>query len=204
MDKRCFKEGSQSLLRQGILLEYATMCWNVVAVGLLIFEAIRTRSIAILGFGFDSFIEIGASIVVVWQLRKANDNRQRQSLRIISILFAGLVAYIGIASISSLVRHRHPDSSMLGIAWLFLTLFVMLALAAGKESVGKKMGNPVLRTEARVTLVDAYLAGFVLLGLLSTRYMGWWWADSIASLGIVLYGIRESRHAWKESKASAI
>jgi divalent metal cation (Fe/Co/Zn/Cd) transporter len=197
-------DGSRLLLKRGLRLEYATLSWNVVAVGLLLWEAIRTRSIAILGFGLDSFIEIGASIVVIWQLRDRSERRQRQALRIVSILFAGLAAYIGITSSLSLLWRVHPGASKLGIVWLFLTFFVMLALAAGKGSVGKKIDNSVLCTEARVTLVDAYLAGFVLLGLALNQYEGWWWADPMAGLVIVAYGVRESRHAWEESKPRAI
>jgi divalent metal cation (Fe/Co/Zn/Cd) transporter len=193
-------ENTQSLLNEGLLLEYATLSWNVVTVGLLFVLATRTSSVAIPGFGLDSFIEIGASTVVVWQLRQQNHSHQRKALRIISVLFAGLACYIGLMAGISLIRHSHPHVSMLGIVWLFLTLLAMLALAAAKQRVGRKMQNAVLLTEPRVTLVDAYLAGSVLIGLLLNRFLGWWWADAVAGLVIVFYGIRESVHAWEESK----
>jgi divalent metal cation (Fe/Co/Zn/Cd) transporter len=195
------KDDGLSLLQRGLQLEYATLLWNVVAVAVLLVTALRTHSIAILGLGLDSLIEIGASIVVVWQLRSSNEQRRRRALRIISVLFAGLAAYIGMTAVLSLVRHIHPGTSTLGLVWLLLTFIAMLILAAGKQSVGKKMGNDVLLTEARVTLVDAYLAGSVLLGLLLNRYVGWWWADPLAALVIVFYGIRESHHAWGEGKS---
>ncbi len=201
MDPIPQNEDPQSLLKQGLLLEYATLSWNIVAVGLLLFAAMRSRSIAILGFALDSFIEIGASIVVVWQLRHRSPSYQRRALRIISVLFAGLASYIGINAGFSLLRQTHPGVSTTGIVWLGLTLLVMLALAAAKQSVGRKLNNAVLLTESRVTLVDAHLAGSVLAGLLLNRYMGWWWADALAGLIIVFYGIRESHHAWKASKS---
>ncbi len=192
-------DDAASLLRKGLRLEYTTLSWNVIAVALLLTTAVKTRSVAILGFGLDSFIEIGASIVVVWQLRNSSEVRRRRALRIISVLFAGLAAYIAITATISLVRHARPGASMLGIVWLLLTFIAMLILAAGKHRVGKKLSNDVLLTESRVTLVDAYLAGSVLVGLLLNRYAGWWWADPLAGLVIVFYGIRESRHAWQES-----
>jgi divalent metal cation (Fe/Co/Zn/Cd) transporter len=73
------------------------------------------------------------------------------------------------------------------------------ALAIGKERVGTKLDNPVLRAEARVTMVDAYLAGSVLVGLVLNAALGWWWADPVAGLVIVFYGVKEGRHAWKEA-----
>lgn len=75
----------------------------------------------------------------------------------------------------------------------------MLALAVGKARTGAKLDNAVLKTEARVTLVDAYLAGSVLVGLLLNALLGWWWADSVAGLVIVFYGFKEGWHAWVES-----
>ncbi|MES2222572.1 MAG: cation transporter [Acidobacteriota bacterium] len=195
---RSTRDEAVSLLQKGLQLEYATLLWNVVAVAVLLASAFRSHSIAILGFGFDSLIEIGASIVVVWQLRKSNEQRRRRALRIISILFAGLAAYIGIAVGLSIVQRIRPGNSTFGLVWLLLTFVAMLLLAAGKRRVGCGLGNDVLLTEARVTCVDAYLAGSVLLGLLLNRYLDWWWADPLAALVIVVYAIRESRHAWIE------
>ena len=190
----------RSLLRKGLLLEYATLAWNVVAVGVLLVTAIKTHSVATLGFGLDSFLEIGASLVVVWQLRDSSKQYQKRALCILSLLFAGLAAFLGTTAVVSLIRHLRPGTSTLGIAWLLLTFMVMLGLAAGKLVIGRRLDNVVLLTEARVTLVDAYLAGSVLAGLLLNRFAGWWWADSLAGLLIVFYGIRESHHAWAESR----
>jgi divalent metal cation (Fe/Co/Zn/Cd) transporter len=80
--------------------------------------------------------------------------------------------------------------------WLALTCLAMLALAYGKARTGAALGNPVLQTEARVTVVDAYLAGAVLVGLVLNALLGWWWADPLAGLVIVYYGIKEGWHAW--------
>lgn len=190
---------AKSLLRQGLLLEFATLGWNVIAVCLLLATAITARSVAFLGFGLDSLIEIGASVVVVWQLRDGSEERQRRALRIISLLFMALAVYIAFAAILALVHRVRPARSMIGTVWLTLTLVVMLALAAGKQWVGKRIPNPVLLAEARVTLVDAYLAGSVLTGVLLDQWCGWWWADPLAGLVIVFYGIKESRHAWREA-----
>ena len=118
-------------LRWGFRLEYATLAWNVVGIAVLVVAALGARSVALAGFGLDSLIEIGASVVV------------------------------------------------------------MLALAAGKRAVGRALRNPVLLTEARVTVVDGLLAGAVLLGLLLNAGPGWWWADPLAGYVLVGYAVRE-------------
>lgn len=82
--------------------------------------------------------------------------------------------------------------------WLALTFAVMMILAIGKHRIGTRLGNPVLLTEGRVTRVDAYLAASVLVGLVFNAILGWWWADPLAGLVIVVYGFKEGLHAWKE------
>ncbi len=188
-----------SLLQRGLLLEFVTLGWNVAAVGLLLRVALPSRSVALLGFALDSLLEIGASLVVIWQLRRSSEHRRRRALRLLSVLFAGLAVYVGIFAVSALVRATHATTSRFGMAWLSITVLVMLLLAAGKHHVGMRLDNAVLQTEARVTLIDACLAASVLTGLLLNHFFGWWWADPAAALLIVFYGVRERRHAWDEA-----
>ena len=184
-----------TLLRRGFVLEGITLAWNVVGVVVLAAAAVLARSVALGGFGLDSLIEIGASTVVIWELSGAGEERQRRALRIIGIAFLSLACYLAIQSTAVLVARYHPHHSPLGISWTAVTALVMLALAAGKENTGRKLGNPVLRTEGRVTLVDALLATAVLIGLLLNALIGWWWADPLAGYVILAYGVREGRAA---------
>ena len=193
---------TDTLLRRGLLLEYITLGWNVVGTVIVIAAAIVAHSVALAGFGLDSLVEIGASTVVVWHLRGIHDRRERVALRLISIAFFALAIYILAQSTYSLWLRVHPSTSPLGIVWLAFTFAVMLALAAGKHTTGTKLNNQVLKTEARVTLIDAYLAGAVLLGLALNALLGWWWADPLAGLVIVFYGLLEGRHAWIEANAA--
>ncbi len=181
------------------MLEYATLAWNVAGAGVVIAAALAAGSVALAGFGIDSLIEIFASIVVVWQLKGSDRHRERSALRLIGLAFFALVIYVLVQSARTLSSQSQPQTSALGIAWLAATLIVMLLLAWGKHQVGSALNNPVLLTEGRVTLVDAYLAGVVLLGLILEAWLGWWWADSIAALVIVYYGLREGWHALHEA-----
>jgi len=184
------------LLQRGLYLEYATLGWNVIGTAVIIAAAISAGSVALAGFGLDSLIEIFASAIVVWQLKGVSQNRERAALRLIGVAFYLLALYVLGQSAYVLVTGRHPGTSVSGIAWLIATVLAMLLLARGKLVTGRRLDNPVLRTEARVTLVDAYLAAAVLVGLVLNGWLGWWWADPLAGLVIVYYGIREGREAW--------
>lgn len=181
------------LLRRGYLLEYATLAWNVIGIVALAFAARAARSVALAGFGLDSLIEIGASIVVVWELSSAGAARQRRALRMIAAAFAALAVYLLVQSTIVLVVGFRPHHSPAGIVWTAITAVVMFALAAGKARTGAALGNPVLRTEGRVTLIDGVLAVAALIGLVLNAVVGWWWADPLAGYVLVFYALREVR-----------
>jgi divalent metal cation (Fe/Co/Zn/Cd) transporter len=181
------------LLRRGFALEYVTLGWNVVGIVVLGFAVIAARSVALAGFGLDSLIEIGASTVVIWELSGTGVDRQRRALRLIGAAFAALAGYLAIQSTWVLVAGFRPRHSAAGIAWTAVTAAVMFALAYGKSRTGRALGNPVLATEGRVTLVDGILATAVLAGLLLNAVAGWWQADPAAGYVLVYYAVRECR-----------
>jgi len=187
---------NQKLLRRGLILEYITLSWNVVGTIIIVAAAFAANSVALAGFGLDSLIEIFASLVVVWQLTGINQHREGLALHLIGAAFFALAVYILVQSGRSLISQAHPETSILGLIWLAATFVVMLLLAWGKHQTGRQLGNLVLLTEGRVTLVDAYLAGAVLVGLTLNTLFGWWWADPLAGLVIVYYGAREGWLAW--------
>ncbi len=193
---------ANGLLRRGLLLEYLTLGWNVVGAAVILAAAVAARSVALAGFGLDSLIEIGASVVVLWQLKgsraQGGPQRERRALRLIGAAFFALALYVLASSSRSLWTQAHAATSPWGMAWLALTFVVMMALASGKARTGAQLNNKVLQTEARVTVVDAYLAGCVLIGVALNAALGWWWADPVASLVIVYYGFKEGFHAWAE------
>ena len=182
-----------------LTLEYTTLGWNVAA-GPILITAVGAGSVALAGFGVDSLIEIIASAVVVWQLKgEEGSHRERLALRIIAAAFVALAIYIAVQSAVVLSSQTHPGHSTLGMVWLALTVAAMLALAAGKRDTGRRLGNPVLQTESRVTLIDGALAAAVLAGVVLNTALGWWWADPLSALVTLVYGLREARHAWTEA-----
>lgn len=189
---------SSALLRRGIALERVTLGWNVVGIVVLAVAAIAARSVALAGFGLDSLVEIGASTVVLWELAAVDEMRQHRALRLIGAAFVALSVYIAVQSGVVLVNAHHAHHSAAGIAWTALTAAVMFTLAAGKARTGAALGNPVLVTEGRVTFIDGLLASAVLVGLVANATLGWWWADPLAGLVIVFYGLREAKAIFAE------
>ena len=183
------------LLRRGRLLETATLGWNAVGVFVLAVAAIEARSVALAGFGLDSLIEIGASTVVLWELADVAQERRQRAMRLIGFAFVGLAVYLAIQSTAVLALGFHPRHSPLGIVWTGVTAGVMFALAAGKVKTGAALGNPVLSTEGRITMIDGILATAVLVGLILNALLGWWWADPLAGYVLLYYAIREAREA---------
>ena len=192
--------GATALLRRGRVLEVITLGWNVAGIVVLAIAAIGARSVALAGFGLDSLIEIGASTVVLWELSGTGEDRQRRALRLIGGAFVALAGYLVIQSVVVLAAGYRPGHSLLGIAWTAVTAVAMFALAAGKARTGKALGNPVLTTEGRVTLVDGILATAVLAGLVLNAAAGLWWADPLAALVIVIYALREARAIFLPSR----
>lgn len=185
--------GRRNLLVYGQRLEYATLGWNVVGVGVLSVAAYGARSVALAGFGLDSVVEIGASTVVLFELRGDDAARSRRALGLIAGAFVVLAFYLVLQGVIVLVDHYHAGHSDVGLAWTGLTVFVMGYLARAKSRTGRALSNGVLLGEGRVTLVDAVLAAAVFAGVALNAAFGWWWADPAAGFVLAVYAVRECR-----------
>jgi divalent metal cation (Fe/Co/Zn/Cd) transporter len=185
------------LLRRGRRLEWFTLGWNVVGVVVLAVLAVSASSVALAGFGLDSLIEIGASIVVLWELSGTGDIRQRRALRLIGLAFMLLAGYLSAQSIVALLAGHRAVPGAGGIIWTAGTAAVMFTVAALKARTGRALGNTVLQTEGRVTFVDGLLAVAVLAGIVLDLVVGWWWADPLAGFVIVYYALREAIHIFR-------
>jgi len=187
------------LLGRALWLEYMTLAWNVVSAIAVTLAALAAHSVALAGFGLDSLIEILASLTVVWQLKGVSQRREQRALRIIGLALFAVAIYIAAQSVHVLMAGARPAASLLGIIWLSLTVAAMLLLAFAKRRIGRQLSNPVLLSEANVTLIDAYLAMAILVGIVLNATAGLWWADPISALVIVYYGVREGIRVTKRA-----
>lgn len=185
------------LLRRGLRLEYLTIGWNLVEAFVAVGAGIVAGSIALVGFGFDSLIEVFAATVVVWELRGNGEGRERLALRLIAISFFVLAAYVAIESVRDLAIRAEPAESVPGLVLAALSLVVMPLLARAKRRTGLAMGSATLVADAAETLLCALLSLILLVGLLLHAVAGWWWADPLAAIGIALLALREGIEAWR-------
>ncbi len=186
-------------VRQGILLSYATIGYNSLeAIGSLI-AGLLSGSVALVGFGIDSVIEVIASVAAQWRLRiDADLSRRSQSevrtLRIVGWCFVALAGYITVDGVKSLYLAEGPDRSWFGLIVLALSVIVMPALAWAKRRVAIKMQSRALEAEAKQTSLCAYLSVIALGGVGLNAFFGWWWADPVAALAMVPIIVREGVH----------
>lgn len=180
-----------ALVRRGLRLEYATIAWSVLSAIVATLAGIASGSVALLGFGLDSVIEVFAGAVVVWQLRDVTGHRDRAALTLIGAAFLLLAAYVGVQAVRSLLGQLRPEDSIAGIALTAGAFLVMTLLGLAKRRIGGRLGNPVLLAEAKVTLIDAGLAATLLAGLVLNAALGWWWADPLAALGLCALAAKE-------------
>lgn len=193
---------TDDLRRRGLLLEYVTIAWNVVEALVAVGAGIAAGSIALVGFGFDSTIEVVAASVVVWQFRAelrggVDEERERRALRVIAVTFFVLAAYVTVEAIRDLVVSSEPEPSTVGIVLAAVSLAVMPTLGWLKRSTGRRLGSRTLVADAAETFLCAWLSAILLVGLVLNATVGWWWADPVAALGIAVLAAREGLEAWR-------
>lgn len=191
---------SAALRRRAFRLEYLTICWDVVEGAIAVTAGIVAGSIALVGFGIDSSIEVFAASVVIWQLRApASDSRRTLALRLISVTFFALAAYVGVESVRDLIGRDEPDASSVGIVLNAVALPVMAVVARLKRTTGEALGNDVLIADAGETRLSNYLSLTVLAGLALNAALDWWWADPAAALVVAGFAACSGFKAWRET-----
>ena len=180
----------QELVRRGIRLSYATIGYNTLEAIASLIAGLLAGSVALVGFGIDSVIEVTASGAAQWRLRSdLHEARRSQSEhathRFVGVCFLALAAYVVADSGKTLWLRERPDRTLAGIVILSMSVVVMPLLARAKLRVAAAMESGALRAEARQTSLCAYLSIIALAGLLLNAAFGWWWADPVAALCMV-------------------
>jgi divalent metal cation (Fe/Co/Zn/Cd) transporter len=188
------------LRRRGFRLEYATLAWMVAEAAVAITAGLIAASIALLGFGLDSVIELLSATIVIWQLRGeiTGQDRETRAVRLIGATFFALAAYLTIDSIRDLATQARPGQSIPGLAVTAAALIVMPALAVAKRRTGKALGNRTLVADSAETAFCAYTAAAALLGVGLNIWLGWWWTDPAAALVIAALAVKEGIECWQE------
>jgi divalent metal cation (Fe/Co/Zn/Cd) transporter len=191
------------LQRRAIRLEFATIVWNVGEAVFTIGLGLAVGSLALIGFGTDSLIEVFASSVVVWHVRPGDavdrPDRTRTALRLVAFAYIGLAVVLASASIRDLALGRKAGESVIGIIYLGMTAVVMFSLAVLKHRTATALRSAPLRSEATLTFLDGVLASLTLVGLGLNVLFGWTWADPAAALAVAVMAAAEGRMNLKEA-----
>ena len=177
-------------VQSGMNLEYFTVAWNSVEALVALICGAVAGSIALVGFGLDSLIEVSSGGILLWRLHSDQDDARREAaerraLRLVGITLLALAAYVAGDSAVSLLRREAPQRSLPGIALAAASLIAMPLLARAKRRVALTIASPALHADSRQTDICAYLSAILLLGLLLNAALGWWWADPAAGLVMV-------------------
>ena len=184
-----------NLVRRGRWLEYFTISWNLLEGTISVAAGVLAGSIALVGFGFDSFIESASGGVLLWRLHLDHPERREQAerfaLKLVGASFLLLAVYVTVDAVKSLVKHEPPAPTYLGIGIAALSLLVMPLLARAKRRIAKEIHSHALEADARQTDICTYLSAILLGGLLLNAIFGWWWADPAAALLMIPIIVKE-------------
>ncbi|MCX2846942.1 cation transporter [Curtobacterium flaccumfaciens pv. oortii] len=193
----------EQLTRRGLRLAQFTVAYNVLEGIVAITAGIAAGLVSVIGFGIDSGIESIVAVLVGIRLAarlrhgKADETKERRTLKFVAVTFFLLAAYVVIDGIRSLITHEAPETSPVSVVLLILSIIVMPVLAALKTRVGKKLGDPLILADAAETRICVLLSVSTLIGLILYALTGAAWLDPVAGFVIALFAIHEGREAWE-------
>jgi divalent metal cation (Fe/Co/Zn/Cd) transporter len=184
--------------RRAQLLAAASVTYNLVEAVIAIAAGLVAGSIALIGFGLDSVVEVSSGLIILWQFRhRLPESRERQALRLLAFSFFALAAYVSVESIRALATGAAPEHSPVGIGLAVASLLVMPFLSWAQRRTGKELGSNAVVADGTQTLLCTYLSAVLLVGLLLNSLFGWSWADPLAGLVIAGVAVREGVEAWR-------
>jgi divalent metal cation (Fe/Co/Zn/Cd) transporter len=194
------------LVRKALNYEYVLVGWNVLEACIAVAAGVMAGSVALVGFGLDSIIEVTSAGTLIWRLKKygskdagVESRAEKRALRIVGVTFLLLAAYVTFESAKTLWLKEEPRESKVGIALSILSAIVMPSLGLAKRKIARQLGSKALEADAMETMICAYLSVILLVGLGLNALFGWWWADPVAGLLMVVLIVKEGWEAWEES-----
>jgi divalent metal cation (Fe/Co/Zn/Cd) transporter len=189
-------------VNRGLVLAGLTVGWNVAEGLIAITAGVIAGSVALIGFGMDSFVEVLSGLVVLWRLlaerrgRLTSEVAERRAVKLIALSFFALAAFVVVESGRDLLAGERPEASALGLAITAVSIVVMPLLAWQKRRLSRSMGSEALRADSVQTSLCVYLSATVFIGLAANALLGWWWADGVAALLIAAVAVREGVTTW--------
>ena len=184
--------------RRAQLLAGASVTYNMVEAAIAITAGTLAGSVALVGFGLDSIVEVSSGLVVLWQFRSPlPESRERRALRLIALSFFALAAYVTVEAVRALLGGIAPETPPVGIGLAVASLIVMPVLSLMQRRTGRRLGSNAVVADGTQTLLCSYLSAVLLVGLVLNATLGWSWADPLAGLVIAAVAAKEGIEAWR-------
>jgi divalent metal cation (Fe/Co/Zn/Cd) transporter len=196
-------ENRTELVRQAFWLEWLTIAWMVIEAIVAIASGLAAHSITLLAFGLDSVIELISAGVLIWRLtielrhgQKFSEDAEQRASKIGGVLLFALAAYVVISAAWSLWMQRAEEFSVPGLLVALVAIPTMYFLAKRKIAIAEQIGSRALRADAMESVTCGWLSVVVVVGLAAQYVIGAWWIDTVTSLGILWFLVKEGREAW--------
>ena len=184
--------------RRAQLLAGASVAYNLTEGVIALIAGIVAGSVALVGFGLDSVVEVSSGLIILWQFRHhLPESREQQALRLMAVSFFALAAYVTVESVRALVTGSEPDASPVGIGLAVASLLIMPFLSRAQRRTGRELHSTAVVADSAQTMLCTYMSAVLLVGLVLNAALGWAWADPIAGLVIAGIAIKEGRQAWR-------
>lgn len=191
-------ERRTALGRRAQLLAAASVTYNAVEAVVAIAAGVAASSVALVGFGLDSVVEMSSALVILWQFRHPlPQSRERQALRFLALSFFALAAYVTVESVRTLIGGHEAERSYVGMVLAVASLAVMPFLSWAQRRTGRALGSSTVVADSKQTLLCTYLSAVLLAGLVLNATLGWWWADPAVGLVVAGLALKEGREAWR-------
>ncbi len=195
----------EALVRRAVRLEYLTVGWTVVEGIVAVGAGLAAGSVALLGFGIDSFVETASGLVLLWRFRaergardpEAIERLEHRALRLVGATLFLLAAWVAFDASRTLWERERPDPSAVGIALTSVSIVTMRWLARAKRRTAALLGSRALEADAFQTTACFWLSVVTLGGIALNAAFGWWWADPVAAFAMVPLILKEGREAWR-------
>ena len=186
------------LSRRAQLLAGTSAIYNVIEGVIAITAGAAAGSVALVGFGLDSLVEMSSGLVILWQFRhRLPESRERQALRLIAISFFALAAYVTVESVRTLSTAERVQPSGVGIVLAAVSLVIMPCLSWAQRRTGRALDSGSVVADSKQTLLCSYLSAILLAGLVLNASLGWSWVDPLVGLVIAVLAVREGLEAWR-------
>lgn len=189
-------------VRQARRLNVVTIGWNSVEGVVAIAAGVAAGSVSLIGFGFDSAIEVSAALILAWRLHQERaggcmQTADARAAKAIAVSFAALAAYVAVDAVTDLASRTEPEASTVGVILAAVSLALMPVLARAKARLAPTLGSAAAAADAAQTNLCALMSAVVLVGVGANWLLAWWWADPVAGLGIALIAGAEAVRTWR-------